>query len=42
MLSAETLIAISLLLLAALGLLGLFLAGSNSRSASHDDRPPRS
>lgn len=32
-----TLIAISLLLLAGLGLAGLFLAGGDSRSANDDD-----
>ncbi len=41
MLSAEPLIAISLVLLAALGVAALFLAGRDSRGANRDDPPPR-
>jgi hypothetical protein len=39
--SPATLIAISLVLLAAIGVAGLFLAGRDSRSANRDDPPPR-
>lgn len=39
--SPAALIAISLLLLAALGMAGLFLAGRDSRSANGDDPPAR-
>lgn len=38
---AATLIAVSLLLLAGLGVAGLFLAGRESRSANADDPRPR-
>jgi hypothetical protein len=41
MLSAAPLIAISLVLLAFVGLAGLLLAGRDSRSANRDDPPPR-
>jgi hypothetical protein len=41
MISAATLIALSLFLLAGLGLAGLFLAGRDSRSANDDDPEPR-
>lgn len=39
--TATALIAVSLLLLAALGVAGLFLAGRDSRSANRDDPAPR-
>jgi hypothetical protein len=39
--SAETLVAFSLILLAAMGLVGLFLAGHDSRSANRHEPPPR-
>jgi hypothetical protein len=39
--TAAALIAISLLILAGLGLAGLFLAGRESRAANADDPPPR-
>jgi hypothetical protein len=39
--SPTTLIAISLVLLAVLGVAGLFLAGRDSPSANRDDPPPR-
>jgi hypothetical protein len=38
---AAALIAVSLLLLAGLGLAGLFLSGRESRAANADDPPPR-
>jgi hypothetical protein len=38
--SPATLIAISLVLLAVLGVAGLFLAGRDSRSANSADPPP--
>jgi hypothetical protein len=39
--TAAVLIAISLLMLAVLGLAGLFLAGRESRAANADDPKPR-
>jgi hypothetical protein len=39
--TAAILIGISLLLLAGLGIAGLFLAGRESRAANADDPPPR-
>jgi hypothetical protein len=41
MLSAATLIAVSLMLLAAVGVAGLFLAGRDSGTANNDDPAPR-
>ena len=38
---AETLIALSLVLLAVVGVAALFLAGRESRSSNADDPPPR-
>lgn len=38
---ASSLVAISLLLLLALAVAGLFLAGRDSRSSNDDDPPPR-
>lgn len=39
--AAAALIAVSLLLLAALGVAGLFMAGRESRAANADDPAPR-
>jgi hypothetical protein len=41
MATPATLIAISLVLLAVIGVAGLFLAGRDGRSANRDDPPPR-